>query len=198
MLTASQYKTFQFIEGFIQDHGYAPTIAEIALGLGLKSRSAIHRNLQAIATEGLINLTPQRKRNIELVNTCNTSLPIIGCIAAGSPIEAIHDRRSLDITYELFGPERYLLEVKGDSMIGDNICEGDLVLCERRSHVRDGDIIVALIDHQEATLKRFYRNKDETVSLCPSNPRLSPMVYHCERVEVQGVYLGLIRLEGRS
>lgn len=197
MLTESQHKTFNFIKSFIDKHDYAPTIAEIAQGLGVKSRSYTHRNVQAIANEGLIYIVSNKQRNIRLAGDeeARGSLPLVGRIAAGQPIEAIEDRNTVNFSELFIGHNRYILEVTGDSMIGDNICDGDLVVCERADTARNGEIVVALVDNEEATLKRLYRDNDQNlIRLQPSNPEFSEMMYNADRVSIQGVYLGLVRL----
>lgn len=197
-LTESQQTTFEYIKRYIREKGIAPTTAEITSGLGLRSRSAIHRNLQAISEAGLIKLVPNRKRNIRLLEDDaqdDLLLPLIGKIAAGQPIEAIEYPEPVDVNNIISGQERYLLEVKGDSMIGDNICDGDYVVCEYASTVRNGQIAVCLINNEEATLKRVVTNREEgTVTLIPSNPNMEPMEYAADQVKIQGVYLGLLRL----
>jgi repressor LexA len=197
-LTESQQTTFEYIKRYIHDKGIAPTTAEITLGLGLKSRSAIHRNLQAISEAGLIKLVPNRKRNIRLLEEDHIQenlLPLIGKIAAGQPIEAIKHPEPIDVNNIIAGRERYLLEVKGDSMIGDNICDGDYVVCQYASTVRNGQIAVCLVNNEEATLKRVIISKEAgTITLIPSNPNMAPMEYAADQVQVQGIYLGLLRL----
>ena len=200
MLTNSQLKTYQFLKAYMHAHEIAPTIAEIANGLGLKAVSAIHRNIQAIAKEGLIHLVPNRQRNIVLVDACNdeedmNTLPLVGRIAAGQPIEAMSQTEPVDIRQLFQGPNRYLLEVKGDSMIGDNICDGDLVVCQRSDTARDGQIAVVLVERSEATLKRVIRQpKKQSVLLVPSNPLMQAMEYPADSIRVQGLYIGLLRV----
>ncbi|MBL4648025.1 MAG: repressor LexA [Gammaproteobacteria bacterium] len=196
MLTAPQQATYNYIKDFIAENGYAPTTKEIAEGLNRRSRSAIHRILQALESLDFLLLLPNRRRNIRLKERLEDNLPCIeGTIAAGQPIEAISNAQPLDVNAVLAGQGRYLLEVRGDSMIGDNICDGDLVVCEKTSLVKIGQIAVVLIDNQEATLKRVFVNKSESkVTLIPSNPNMTPMEYHAEQVQIQGVYLGLLRL----
>ncbi len=199
MLTEAQHRTLTFITTFIAETGYAPTIAEIAAGIGIKSRSTVHRHLQGIEQAGRIRIIPNKRRNIELVSlhagsVNDASLPIIGKIAAGSPIEAVVDNEEIDLAALFLGPKRYVLRVDGNSMIGDSICDGDFVVCEHADVARNGEIIVALIDQEEATLKRIYYNDDKTITLMPSNPSLKPMVYEGERVGVQGIYIGLLRM----
>ena len=200
MLTEAQHRTLNFIKAYMASEGFAPTIAEIAQGIGIKSRSTVHRHLQGIEQAGLIQIIPNKRRNIALVSerslsANDTSLSIVGKIAAGKPIEAVPDDQALDIAALFLGANRYLLEVEGDSMIGDNICDGDLVVCEHAETAPTGSIVVALVDHSEATLKRIVRNADQTVTLLPSNPALKPMTYAADRVIVQGIFIGLLRIE---
>ena len=137
MLTEAQYRTLSFIKAYIAKAGYSPTIAEIARGIGIKSRSTVHRHLQGAAKAGYINIIPNKRRNIELSSAdtiCPDAiiLPILGKIAAGQPIEALTDDASLDLCELLLGPNRYLLRVDGHSMVGDNICDGDLIICKKK------------------------------------------------------------------
>ena len=195
MLTESQYKTLQTIKTYMAANGFAPTVTEILQQMNVKSRSLIQRNLQVLADAGLINLLPNRRRNIELLEEEEAGLPLVGRIAAGQPIEAIPIPEIINIPELLLGPDRYLLEVKGDSMIGDSICDGDLVVCDYSDTAREGEIVVALIDDEAATLKRIHHNKKEnTICLIPSNPALLPQEYQSDRVKIQGVYLGLLRI----
>ena len=132
--------------------------------------------------------------SLEIIEEDEDCLPLIGKIAAGQPIEAIETHESINLNTMFIGKNRYLLRVSGDSMIGDNICDGDYIICEQCDTARDGIIVVALIDQQEATLKRIFRNENGTVTLVPSNPELSPMVYPADRVTIQGSFIGLFRV----
>ena len=196
MLTASQHKTLQVIKNFIINNGFAPTITEILQQLNIKSRSLVQHHLQVLANSGKIRLLANRRRNIELLNEEEEiGLPLVGRIAAGQPIEAISIPEIINIPELLLGADRYLLEVKGDSMIGDNICDGDLVVCQYSDTAKEGEIIVALIDGETATLKRIHHNRiANTITLIPSNPALLPQEYQSDRVIIQGVYLGLLRI----
>lgn len=197
LLTESQQNTYEYIRSFIRSKGIAPTTAEITLGLGLRSRSAIHRNLQAICDAGFIKLLPNRKRNIRLLNNNDENfIPLVGRIAAGKPIEAMETPEHLDLNEMIAGSNRYLLEVKGDSMIGDNICDGDYVICEQAETVKNGKIAVCLVNNEEATLKRVMVDKEDgIITLIPSNPNMEAMEYPVNQVKIQGVYLGLLRLK---
>lgn len=208
MLTLSQNKTLTFIKDFVAKYSYAPTMAEIAKGIGIKSRGVVHRYVHALEEHGLIHLVPGRHRNIQLLEDDDSdggggqvhqemSLPLLGCIAAGRPIEAIAHQERLDLSGLMLGDNRYALQVKGDSMIEEGIFDGDIVICEHSQTARNGEIVVALIDNQEATLKRLQRNPDNSITLIPANARLSPMVYEASRVMVQGIFIGLLRLSRR-
>ncbi len=196
MLTAKQQQAFDFIRSYIIDHKIAPTDAEIADGIGIKSRGVAHRYVTALEKAGLISLLKGRRRNIELTASAQNAseLRVIGEIAAGHPILAINRDETINIADAFLGPERFILRVKGDSMIGDNICHGDYIVCEKAEAANANDIVVALVDKDEATLKRVRKNTDGTVTLLPSNPTLSPLVYKADQVQIQGRYLGLLRL----
>ena len=195
MLTLSQQKTLKFVQTFFAKHHYAPTAAEIAEGIGIKSRGVVHRYLKALVNQGYIRLLPKRHRNIQLIlNDTSTSIPLVGSIAAGRPIEAIEQHEAVDVASVFLGANRYALRVKGDSMIDEGIFDGDIVVCERRESAEEGQIVVALVDQEEATLKRLYHGRDNTITLKPANPSHQPMTYPAERVAVQGIYIGLLRI----
>lgn len=198
MLTDRQQQTFDFICRYAQRHGVTPKLREIAEHLGISSRGSIHRYLRAIAEAGWIAIEPDRARGIRLLAPPQTednahSLPLLGRIAAGHPIEAIPGQERIDLSEFFVGPNRFVLRVQGDSMIEDGILDGDMVIVEQRSSALDGEIIVALIDQQEATLKRLQRNSDDSITLRPANPLLAPMRYAAHRVQVQGVVVGQFR-----
>lgn len=197
MLTLKQKQTFDFIGNFINKFNHSPTAAEIAKGIGIKSRGVVHRYLKALESQGFLELAPKRHRNIRLkekrVHTMN--LPLVGTIAAGQPIEAIEQDEAIDVASIFLGADRYALRVKGDSMIDEGIHDGDIVVCQKSDEAKDGQIVVALIDQQEATLKRLQRNADLTISLIPSNKELNPMVFSANRVQIQGIFLGLLRFQ---
>jgi repressor LexA len=198
MLTESQHKTLQIIKDYVLANGFAPTIKIIKEKLATKSVSMVQRNLKALAEEGFINLLPNRRRNIELLAEEEVGLPLVGRIAAGQPIEAISQPEYFNFSEQFQGADRYLLEVKGDSMIGDNICDGDFVICESSNIAKEGEIAVALVDDESATLKRIHHNKKENIiALIPSNPTLLPQEYDASRIKIQGIYLGLVRMNSK-
>ena len=192
MLTEKQHQTFRFIEQYIEEFGYAPTTAEIAMGISIKSRGVVYRYLQVLQSAGLISLIPGKRRNIVIQQ--KAVLPLVGKIAAGLPIEAINNAEELDILSMFIGDGRYALEVQGDSMIEEGIFDGDIVVCQESAAARDQQIVVALVDNENATLKRFKNNQDGTVTLFPANSSHSPQTYESHRVTIQGIFVGLLRL----
>lgn len=194
MLTAGQQRILEFIRQYIIREGIAPTLSEIAQGIGVRSRGAIHKQVQALAEAGAIRLLTGRKRGIQLVDESQApTLPLLGRIAAGCPIEAIPDQDTLNLAEFLLGPERFALRVQGDSMIDAGILDGDTVVIRRRERADDGDIVVALIDDQEATLKRLRHLDGERIALIPENAAMQAMIYAAERVRIQGILVGQLR-----
>ncbi|MCG7946306.1 MAG: transcriptional repressor LexA [Candidatus Thiodiazotropha taylori] len=196
MLTATQHKTLAFIRRYLKRRGYAPSLIEIAEGIGITSKGTAHRHVQALAEAGCIRLIPGRKRGIELVDDeeqSKYSLPLLGSIAAGQPIEAIVGQERLDLAEYLAGANRYALQGKGYSMIDIGIMHGDLVIIERCDTAADNAIVVALIDDQEATLKRLKRLKSGRIKLIAENSEIDPMIYAAERVRIQGVLVCQLR-----
>ena len=200
-LTKQEKRVYEFIQQFLKEHEQAPTSEEIASAIGIQSRGVAHRYLKALQNKGCIYLHPKRHRNIELVQipefnpSMDYNIPILGAIAAGQPIEAVTDNESLDVLNIFAGPHRYALRVKGDSMIEEGIYDNDLVICEHCSTAQNGDIVVALIDQSEATLKRImYAENGKVITLIPANSKYRAMHYPADRVTIQGIYIGLLRL----
>jgi repressor LexA len=195
MLTPTQTKTLSFIRDYIHREGFGPTLTEIAAGVGVSSKGSMHKQVQALAAAGKIRLLPGRKRGIQLVEEeeAEASLPLLGRIAAGHPIEAIPDQDSLNLAEFLLGPGRFALVVRGDSMIEAGILDGDIVVIRRSETAEDGDIVVALIDDEEATLKRFHHRVGGKLELAPENRSLKPLLLDAERVRIQGVLVGQLR-----
>lgn len=198
-MTPIQYKIYQFIHDFIETHGYAPLLKEIAIGVGIspKSKSFISRCVHMLTEKGLLAMESEgRPRNIKLIeNKHGLILPLVGRIAAGAPIEAIAQVETLDLHELLVAENHFVLEVKGDSMIDEGILDGDKIICKQQQTAMDGDIVVALIDNQNATLKRIYYKSQDDITLMPANSALSPQVYSKKRVQIQGIFVGLLRLK---
>lgn len=194
MLTRKQQEVLNFIKQYMNAHGDAPTTSEIAKGIGIVSRGVVYRYIKALKAAGKIDLLPNRHRNIQLIpeERSPTELPLLGKIAAGKPIEAIHDEVFIDLIDDFVGRNMYLLEVEGDSMLLDGIRDKDLVVCRHASVASPGDIIVALLQGQNVTLKHYHPEGD-TVVLKPANDAHSPQRYPADQVTIQGVCCGLVR-----
>lgn len=196
MLTEQQANILSFIEQTLIRTGTAPTLAEIGLAVGITSRGAVHRHVQALTDKGYLERKPHGWRAMRLGDEHagrTATLPLLGRIAAGQPIEAIPDQEEINLMDFLLGPDRYALLVKGESMVEAGILDGDTVIIRRRDRARSGDIVVALIDDGEATLKRIKYRPDGYIELIPANASMSTMIYGAERVRIQGVLVGQFR-----
>lgn len=194
MLTGGQHKALNFIKNYIDVNGYSPSFSDIARGLGLKSRGVVHRYVHALADAGYIELSEGSQRNIQLRNeNRRDDIPFLGQIAAGRPIEAIEDKQTINVSEELAGENHYALRVKGDSMVDVGILDGDIVIIKNETIAHNGDIVVALINDEEATLKRFKKISNGKVELIPENSTMEPMVYQQSQVKIQGILVGQFR-----
>ncbi len=196
MLTQLEQRILEFIQDYIAQHGQGPTLSEIGAAMDINSKGTVHRYVQALTNKGALEHVERGWRGIRLANESqlhSTTLPLAGRIAAGHPIEAIPGQDQLDLGELFINDNRFALQVKGDSMIDIGILDGDWVIIEQRPTARDGDIVVALIDEQDATLKRFKRLSADQVLLIPENTSLSPMQYAIERVRIQGILVGQLR-----
>jgi repressor LexA len=199
MLTARQSDVYRFIRDFIAAHGQGPLLAEIAEGVGMRSKGTVHRYVQSLVQAGWVEWMPGRHRGIRLARGegdpegAGCSIPLLGKIAAGRPIEAIAGQDTLNLADFFMGRDRFVLRVQGDSMVQAGILDGDMVVVEKRQRAENGAIVVALIDNDEATLKRIRYNRDGSITLVPANPELAPTTYGPERVQVQGVVVGQMR-----
>ncbi len=196
MLTTQEQKTLQFIRNYIAQHGYAPKFKEIGTAIGVQSHGTIHRYVQSLEDKGYINRVKNNSRGMSLVDlplVAPPSIPLAGRIAAGHPIEAIEDQQELNLAEMFMGPDLFALRVTGDSMIDAGILDEDYVIIRKQPVANDGDIVVAMIDNTEATLKRFKRRGEGQVALIPENPDMEPMIYPAERVRIHGVLVGQLR-----
>ena len=196
-LTDKQRLTLNFIERYIAAHTVAPKLQEIADGIGIRSRGVAHRYVQALTDTGFIETDSGRHRGIRLLKPDpqkqDSILPLLGKIAAGKPIEAIPGEDEIDLK-DFFGHNNFAVRVQGDSMIEAGIMDGDTVIIKFCETANDGDIVVALIDEAETTLKRFKRShKGRYIKLIPANKEMEAMVYEASRVRIQGVLIGQLR-----
>jgi len=197
-LTRRQKEILDYLNRFIESEGYAPTIEEIAAHFKLRSLATVHKHLTNLQDKGLIRRTWNRSRALELVPTEVTvhaaELPLLGRVAAGSPIEAIDASETIFVPKDMVGrSETYVLQVKGDSMIEEQIRDGDYVIVENRTTANDGEMVIALLDGDSVTLKKLYREGGGRVRLQPANARLEPMFVDQDRLRIQGVVIGVLR-----
>ncbi len=207
-LTRRQQEIFDYLAEQLPQLPHPPTLGELCQMLGLKSRGSLHKQIQALIDADLVEPMHNQRRGIRLTsrgqrlasqrtrsstaNDCD-ELPLYGYIAAGQPIEAFANPDTIPIPPALRTRNPcYVLQVKGDSMIEEGIFDGDWVIIEQRETARDGEIVVALIDGEEATLKRLEKRPDEII-LHPANSRMPPLRYHPSRVLIQGVLVGQMR-----
>lgn len=196
-LTDKQRLTLDFIERYVARHTVPPKLQEIAEGIGIRSRGVAHRYVQALIDAGFLTMNNGKHRGIQLLKTNSHRpefiLPMLGKIAAGKPIEAIPGEDEIDLK-NFFGHNNFAVRVQGDSMIEAGIMDGDTAIIEFRETANDGDIVVALIDESETTLKRFKRShKGRYIKLIPANKDMEAMVYEASRVRIQGVLIGQLR-----
>lgn len=198
-LTRRQQEIYDYLRAHLDDFAHPPTLDELCVALGLSSRGSLHKQIQALIEAGLVEPMNNLRRGIRLVDDGpqpldgDEALPLYGYIAAGRPIEAISNPETIQVPAQLRSPGPcYVLEVRGDSMIEEGILDGDWVVIEHRDQARSGEIVVALIDGEEATLKRLETAGREVV-LHPANAALEPMRFTAGRVRIQGVLVGQMR-----
>jgi repressor LexA len=202
-ITKRQRQVYDFISDFVQKNGYSPSFEEIGEGMGLNSLATVHKHISNLETKGLLTRDYNRSRSIDLVPpkgrlkqamSVNTTmvLPLLGRIAAGQPIEAVERNETISLSDFVQSKEVFVLEVSGESMQDEQIMNGDFVLVERIKTARNGDIVVALVDENDATLKRFYREGDN-IRLQPSNAAMKPIIVPAAAVQIQGRVIGVLR-----
>ena len=192
MLIDTEKKILDIIKQYQSDKGYSPTFETIAKILGIRSKSTIHRYITALKQKGYIYIPEKKRKYIEVLEQAQDYyLPLVGTIAAGKPLEAYEVIENIDMSSIIKTKDRYLLKISGDSMKDSGILDGDLVLIQKQQIARAGQIVVALIDQTEATLKEFRMQQNSLVTLIPHNETFQTMSYSADRVSIQGVYLGL-------
>ena len=198
-LTKRQKEILDQLSGYIADHGYAPSFEEIAEFFGYNSLATVHEHVSNLERKGYIRKTFNQSRSIELVGANDAAagleLPLLGEVAAGQPIEAITGHESILVPTDLTrrGEEHYVLRVRGHSMIDEQIRDGDYIVVNSRDTAADGEMVVALIDGESATLKKLYWEGGGQLRLQPANPSLEPMYFPADQVQVQGIVVGMIR-----
>ena len=200
MVTKKQLQLFDFIKEYVSQNGVAPSFQEMQDYLGLKSKSNVHRLVGALEQQHLLHRTPKLARSILPEGLPNNvandvvQIPLYGKIAAGLPIEAVaNEAETISVPVSMTGSgQYYALLVEGDSMINAGILNGDTVIIKRANQANDGDIVVALIDGYDVTLKRF-RKRASSIALEPANPAYETRIFTTNRIEIQGILAGLMR-----
>lgn len=204
-LTRRQKEVLDTISSFVEEHVFSPSFEELASRLGLASLATVHKHILALEAKHYLKRAYNQSRSIELTSryfdeqkqyqrpvAAIAAVPLVGRIAAGLPVESFAAQDSLNFADFAGNPDTYALEVRGDSMIDDHICSGDFVLVEKTDRPRDGEIVVALVDGLETTLKRFYDEGDQ-VRLQPANSSMAPILVPKDRLDIQGRVLAVLR-----
>jgi len=196
-LTRRQREIYEYVRGFVAERGYSPSLEEIGEHFGLSSVATVHKHIQHLVEKGHLRKAWNRSRSLEPVDEDAkgaVDVPLLGVVAAGAPIEAIEVPERIALPSEMVRrpSETFVLRVRGDSMIEEQIRDGDYVVVERRKEARNGETVVALVGGSDATLKKFYRRGAKVV-LEPANQALRPIEVPASEVEIQGVVRGLVR-----
>ena len=203
-ITRRQREVYDFLQHFIEEHGYSPSFEEIGTGLGLSSLATVHKHISNLQEKGLLKRDYNRSRSIDVVKIrsrakqavaappADIGLPLMGVIAAGRPLEAVENPETISLGDFTRAKDVFVLQVRGESMQDEHIVDGDYVLVENTKTARDGEIVVALVSKSEATLKRIYQ-EGETIRLQPSNATMKPIILPAAEVEVQGRVIGVLR-----
>ena len=198
-LTKRQREILDYLTSYIGDHGFAPSFEEIASTMKYASLATVHEHLTNLERKGVIRRSYNESRSIEVLSRARTpgvaEVPLLGTVAAGEPIEAVQEQESITLPEEMLpatGPN-YVLRVRGDSMIDEQIRDGDYVVVHSRNSARNGEMVIALLHGSHATVKKFYREKSGWVRLQPANPAVDPIFVHENDIMIQGVVVGVIR-----
>jgi repressor LexA len=195
-LTKRQQEIYQYLKDHIRSKGYAPSIMEIGKQFNLNSPATVHKHLTHLEGKGLIRKQHNLSRAIEITeepeNTLSKEYVLLGDIVAGKPIEVLENREVVSLMPDSADKDVFVLRVKGDSMIEDHIRDGDYVIAEKREWAENGETVVALLDNEKATLKRFYREKGH-VRLQPANLEMEPIIVKEGDFKIQGVVIGVMR-----
>lgn len=207
-LTKRQKQVYDFIADFVSRNGYSPSFEEIGQGMELSSLATVHKHISNLEKKGLLKRDYNRSRSIDVLPPkgalkkslaaaaaaapLGTSLPLMGRIAAGRPVETLENPETISLSDITRSKDVYVLEVSGESMIDEHIMSGDYVLVEKAQTARNGEMVVALVDGSDTTLKRMYKEND-TIRLQPSNATMPPIIVPAQNVAIQGRVIGVLR-----
>lgn len=199
-LTKKQRQILDYVESFVDANGYSPSYEEIAQAFGYSSLATVHEHLTNLEQKGFLRKNYNKSRSLEVVradlNTLSLELPLLGVVAAGLPIETIPDaeQETIAVPHDMVRRgNNYVLRVKGDSMIDEQIRDGDYIIVNSRQTAENGEMVVALVAGESATVKKFYRESGNRVRLQPANPTMRPMYFDANEVQIQGIVVGVIR-----
>lgn len=206
-LTAKQKRLLDYIADYIDERGYSPSYDEMKQAMELSSVATIHKHVEALEERRYLRRTFNHSRSIDVTpayaaarrrergghDASTAEVPLAGRIAAGAPVEAIPDHETLAFAEFTGKGDAFALQVRGESMIEDHICDGDFVLVEKVTEVRNGDIVVALVGGMEATLKRFYKERDGSIRLQPANRTMEPILVQPDQLQIQGRVISVMR-----
>src|SRR5438067_7819626 len=198
-LTKRQREILTYLESYAEENGYAPSFEEIASHFNYNSLATVHEHLSNLERKGYIRRSYNESRAIEILPSeafpRATELPLLGTVAAGVPIEAITTGESLSVPEEFVrrNGSHYVLRVRGNSMIDEQIRDGDFVIVNERQAADNGETVIALVDGNSATVKKFYREKDGRIRLQPANDQMAPIYVHENDISIQGVVVGVLR-----
>ncbi|MGB6429390.1 MAG: transcriptional repressor LexA [Candidatus Acidiferrales bacterium] len=203
-LTKRQKQVLDFLVGFHDKHGYSPSFEEMARSLKLTSLATVHKHISTLERKGFIRRGYNQSRSIEVMQLPKpvreqvierhaTELPLLGRIAAGRPLEAVEEKETFSLGEFARGGNRFVLQVKGNSMVEDHITDGDFIVVEQTQVANPGEIVVALVGGDDATLKRFYRESSGKIRLQPANSEMQPTIVAAQDVKIQGRVVGVLR-----
>ena len=203
-LTKRQKQVLDFIAGFVDDNGYCPSYEEIAGGLGLASLATVHKHISVLEAKNYLKRGFNQSRSIELTPkyvqeqrrakpAAPAEIPLLGRIAAGAPVESVEQREVLNFSDFAGNPGTFALEVRGNSMIDEQIRDGDFVVVNERQRADNGEMVIAMLNGSSATVKKFYRERDGRIRLQPANETMQPMYVHENDITIQGIVVGVLR-----
>ncbi len=196
-LTKRQRQILDYVESFIDSYGYSPSFEEIASFFGYSSLATVHEHLSNLEQKGYLRKNYNKSRSLELVpaeGTLAVDLPLLGSVAAGLPIEVIDEQETLAVPHDMLrSGSNYVLRVKGDSMIDEQIRDGDYIVVHSRQTAENGEMVVALVEGESATVKKLFRERDGRIRLQPANATMQPMYYPEASIQIQGIVVAVIR-----
>jgi len=196
-LTKRQREILDYVESFIENYGYSPSFEEIARFFGYSSLATVHEHLSNLERKGFLRKNYNKSRSLELVpaeGTLAVDLPLLGTVAAGLPIEAIEEQETVSVPHDMLrSGNNYVLRVRGDSMVDEQIRDGDFIVVNSRQTAENGEMVVALVHGDSATVKKYYRERDGRIRLQPANVTMDPMYFDEKDVTIQGIVVAVIR-----